>query len=352
MQRHVLSVLVAGVYVVACLTSCRAVAAKTPNGSAMRTVETRTIRMSIRDEGAGPLVLMLHGFPELSHSWRHQVNALSAAGYRAVAPDMRGFGNTEAPEAVEAYDLVELAADVVALMDALGEEEAVLVGQDWGAVVAWTTVLLYPERFTKLIALSVPYGLRPEQSVLGSLHDVFGENFYYVLYFQEPGVAEAEFDPDPRAVFERAFVSPGQELEPVTITSPLASAGGWLGRTGRARELPAWFTEADMQHYVETFERTGFRGGLSYYRNFDRSWKRTAHVADTPVAIPVLFLAGAMDPSIGGATREQLKAAMAPVTENLTVVVYPETGHWVQQERAEEVNTEMLRFLADRPRAK
>ena len=331
---------------IACAGACQAAKDDIPTRPHERMIETETIRMSIRDEGDGPLVLMLHGFPELSHSWRHQVAALSAAGYRAVAPDMRGYGETEAPAAIEAYDLIELAADVVALMDALGEEQAVLVGQDWGAVVAWTTVLLYPERFTKLIALSVPYGLRGETSYLATLREAFGDNFFYVLYFQEPGVAEAEFDPDPRAVFERAFVSPGQGLEPVTITSPRAAAGGWLGRTGRATALPGWFTEADMRHYVETFEQTGFRGGLNYYRNFDRSWERTAHVADTAVEMPVLFLAGALDPSIGGASQQQLEAMMAPVTEDLEVVVYPDTGHWVQQERAAEVNAEVLRFLA------
>ena len=309
-------------------------------------IETDTIRMSVTDQGTGPLVVMLHGFPDLSHTWRNQVAALSAAGYRAVAPDMRGYGGTEAPEPIEAYDLVELASDVVALMDALGEEQAVLVGQDWGAVVAWTAVLLYPERFTKLVAMSVPYGLRGETSFLGSLREAYGENFFYVLYFQEPGVAEAELNPDPRAVFERTFFATGQALEPISITDPLASAGGMLGRMGRATELPQWFSEEDMRHYVETFKRTTFRGGLNYYRNFDRSWDRTAHVADTAVEMPVLFLAGDTDLSIGGASKEQLEAMMAPVTRDLKVVLYPGAGHWIQQERADEVNAELLRFLA------
>ena len=313
----------------------------------VRTLETETIRVRVLEQGNGPLVLMLHGFPELAHSWRHQIAALAAAGYRAVAPDMRGYGGSEAPEAVEAYDMVELAADVVALMDALGEERAVLVGHDWGAVVAWNTVLTYPERFTALIAMSVPYGGRGQRSYLTTLREAYGDKFFYMLYFQEPGVAEAELDPDPRALFERFFVSPGQAREAPTITSPLADAGGLLGRMGRATELPGWLTEADMALYVETFQRTGFRGGLNYYRNFDRTFERTPHLAGVKLDVPVLFLAGEQDLVIRGATQDQLEKTMSRVAPDLRVVLYPGVGHWVQQERAAEVNAEMLRFLGD-----
>jgi len=327
------------------LGACRTPVDASPESSGTRMVDTETIRVQIQERGEGPLVLMLHGFPELSHSWRHQLEAFAEAGYRAVAPDMRGFGGTEAPEAVEAYDTVEIAADVVALMDALGEDQAILVGHDWGAFVAWAAVLLYPERFTKLITMSVPYGGRGSTSYLQSMRAAYGENFFYMLYFQEPGVAEAEFDPDPRAVFERFFTSPGQDREAPSITSPRADAGGMLGRMGRSLALPEWLSEADMQHYVETFGRTGFRGGLNYYRNFDRTWERTPHLSGATIDIPVLFLAGEQDLVIRGASTQQLEAMMTPVAKDLSVVLFPGAGHWIQQERADDVNAEVLGFL-------
>lgn len=310
-----------------------------------RTVETATLRMHILEQGSGPLVLMLHGFPELGYSWRQQLDAFAGAGFHAVAPDMRGYGGSEAPLEVEAYDSLELAGDVLALMDALGEERAVLVGHDWGAVVAWYAVLMHPERFDALIAMSVPFGGRGRQSYLTSLRQQHGDNFHYMLHFQEPGVAEAELDPDPRALFERFYTSPGQTREPATITSPLASAGGLLGRFGRATELPDWLTEEDMRVYVEAFERTGFRGGLNYYRNFDRTFERSAHLAGATIEVPVLFLAGEEDLVIAGAGRQQLEAMMAPIAPRLEVRLYPNTGHWVQQERAAQVNAAMLEFV-------
>lgn len=308
-------------------------------------IETDTIRMRILEQGSGPLVLLLHGFPGLSHVWHHQLAALAAAGYHAVAPDMRGYGGTEAPAAVEAYDMFEVSADVIALMDALGEESAVLVGHDWGAFVAWSAALIYPERFRRLVAISVPFSGRGDQPPLEAMRAAAGDNFNYVVYYQEPGVAEAEFDPDPRALFERVFVSPGQELEPPTIQSPAAGAGGLLGRLGRARELPAWFSEADMRLFVETFARTGFRGGLNYYRALDRTFHRSAHLAGATVDLPVLFLGGERDLLLGGASQEDLRAVMAPVVRDLEVVLYPDAGHWVALERAADVNAAILGFL-------
>jgi len=174
---------------------------ETDAGSRLSTLEVGDLKMRVAEQGEGPLVLLLHGFPELGYSWRHQLGALAAAGYRAVAPDMRGYGGTDAPQAVEAYDMVELAGDVARLVDALGEERAALVGHDWGAVVAWYSVLLHPQRFTGLAALSVPYGGRAASAPLAALRERYGERFFYMLYFQEPGVAEAELDPDPRALF-------------------------------------------------------------------------------------------------------------------------------------------------------
>jgi pimeloyl-ACP methyl ester carboxylesterase len=177
-------------------------------GPKLRFIESNGIRMRIAEMGEGPLVLLLHGWPESWYSWRHQLPALASAGFRAVAPDLRGYGKSDAPEAVEEYDIVNLTGDAVGILDALRVETAVVVGHDWGAIVAWNCVLLHPKRFRALIAMSVPYGGRPKESLVTTMKRWFGDNFFYILYFQEPGVAEAEFDKDPRAILSRLYLSP------------------------------------------------------------------------------------------------------------------------------------------------
>ena len=160
-----------------------------------RTIETNGIRMRIAEAGSGPHVLLCHGFPESWYSWRHQLRAFADAGYHAVAPDMRGYGRTDAPNEIEAYDVMDLCGDVTGVIEAFDEESAVLVGHDWGAAVAWYCALLEPERFTALITMSVPWGPKADRSPLTRLRESYGENFFYMLYFQEPGIAEAELDP-------------------------------------------------------------------------------------------------------------------------------------------------------------
>lgn len=317
------------------------------DGVLERFVQANGVRLRVSERGEGPAVMLLHGFPELALSWRSQLRGLAEAGYRAIAPDMRGYGESEAPASIDAYDMVTIASDVVGVLDALGEEQCVLVGHDWGAVVAWYAVLLYPERFRGLAALSVPFGGRGSKSPLSAMRDAYGENFFYMLYFQEPGVAEAELDADPRGVFERFFASLGAPREPATITSPRADAGGLLGRIGRPTEPPTWIEPEVFDRFVATFERTGFRGGLNYYRNFDRTWERTADLAGAQIDVPVMFMAGEQDLVIAGRDRASLEAQMRPIAPKLVDVrLFPNTGHWVQQERAGEVNAALLEFLA------
>jgi pimeloyl-ACP methyl ester carboxylesterase len=184
----------------------------------MRTVEANGITMRIAEMGQGPLVIFLHGFPESWYSWRHQLPAVAKAGFHAVAPDLRGYGKSDKPANVEDYDIHHLSADVTGLIDALGEKTAVVVGHDWGSLVAWNAVLLHPDRFTALVAMSVPYGGRGAVSPLETMKKTFGDNFYYILYFQEPGVAEAEFDKDPRGILSRLYLSPDSPREPPQIT--------------------------------------------------------------------------------------------------------------------------------------
>jgi pimeloyl-ACP methyl ester carboxylesterase len=312
----------------------------------LRFIESNGIRMRIAEMGEGPLVVLVHGWPESWYSWRHQLRALAAAGYRAVAPDMRGYGKTDKPEPVEAYDIHHLTGDVVGILDALGEKTAILVGHDWGAIAAWHAMLLHPERFTALVAMSVPYSGRGPQSIVQSLQQAMGDNFYYILYFQEPGVAELEFDADPHAILSRLYLSPDSPRDPPEVTDRKRAAGGWIPRLGKPKGLPHWLTQTDLDYYVNEFKEAGFRGGINWYRNFHRNWETTPQLADAKVEKPVLFIAGEKDTVIRGASADALRAMMRNAVPGLRdVKLFPNTGHWVQQERPEETNAAILEFL-------
>ena len=296
---------------------------------------------------SGPLLLFAHGWPESWYNWRHQMQYFSQRGYRVVAPDMRGYGSTDAPDAVEAYDIKTLAADMVGILDALGEERAIMVGHDWGSIVAWNTVLMYPDRFSGLIAMSVPYSGRPEQSPLVSWREAFADNFYYILYHNEPeGVAEAEYDSNPYGLIIRLYLSPDSPRHAPEVTDPRRAAGGWIPRLGEPLGLPDWLDQSDLDYVVSEFERSGFRGGVNYYRNFHRNWEITADLQDTRITVPTLFIAGEQDVVIAGANRGRLQGAMARVVDDLReVILLPGIGHWVQQEAPSETNRVMLEFL-------
>ena len=220
----------------------------------LRTIESNGIEMRIAEMGEGPLVLLIHGWPESWYSWRHQIPALAEAGYHAVAPDMRGYGGTDAPESIEEYDIVRLTADVVGIIDALGEERAVVIGHDWGAIVAWHCALLHPDRFSAVVGMSVPYSGRARVSLIDSLKRAYGDNFFYILYYQEPGKAEAEFDADPRGILSRLYLSPDSPREAPTLTDPKMGAGGWIPRLGKPKGLPDWLTAEDLDYYVGEFQ--------------------------------------------------------------------------------------------------
>jgi pimeloyl-ACP methyl ester carboxylesterase len=317
-----------------------------------RVVETNRIRMHVAEQGGGPLVLLCHGFPESWYSWRHQIRALADAGFRAVAPDMRGYGQTEAPAEIERYSLLDLVGDMVGLLDALGGETAVIAGHDWGAPVAWHAALLRPDRFRAVIALSVPFrprGSTRPTSVMPQTDDAW----FYQLYFQTPGVAEAELGRDVRATIRRLLYSGSGDGVPAraAIGDPAAvgmvpRSGGFLTHSVDPPDLPRWLTPADVEFYVAEFTRAGFRGGLNWYRNIDRNWEMLAPFAGARVTVPALYVAGDHDLVVRFPGMDQLIPNLSRFVPNLRkTVMLPGCGHWTQQERPAEVNAAMLEFL-------
>jgi pimeloyl-ACP methyl ester carboxylesterase len=336
------------------LVSAPAGAQQVPAGAAgvsLRTVDVGPVTLRIAEMGEGPLVLLVHGWPESWYSWRRQMPALAAAGYRVVAPDMRGYGASDRPASVDDYDIRKLSGDLVGLLDALGEKSAILVGHDWGAIVAWNSMLLHPDRFTALAAMSVPFSGRAASSPLESMRRTYGDNFYYILYFQEPGVAEAEFDADPRGILSRLYTSPDTPVSTPAITDPKRAAGGWIPRLGQPLAQPPWLSREDLDYYVGEFSRAGFRGGINYYRNFHRNWEITPELAGARISQPVAFIAGEQDIVIRGASADALTASMKRAVDDLrSVTLIPGAGHWVQQEKPDEVNAALLAFLGSLPR--
>ena len=320
-------------------------------GVSFRHLKVNGLHMRIAEAGEGPLVLFVHGWPESWYSWRHQIPAVAAAGFHAVAPDMRGYGGTDAPPEVADYDVHHLCQDLTALLDELGEEQAVLVGHDWGALVTWQCALLASDRVRAVANMSVPFNGRGRRSPIDAWRETFGENFFYILYYQEldedgNGIADAEFNADPRGILSRLYAAPDTPRDDPEVTNPLRSAGGWIPRLGKPQELPHFLTDEDLDYYVAEFERVGFRGGINYYRNFHRNWETTAELDGVKVSQPTLFIAGEKDGVIQGASKEALEGSFSRGVDDLRGVhLIPETGHWVQQERPDEVNRLLLDFL-------
>jgi len=307
-----------------------------------RAVQANGINVHIAEAGDGPLVLLLHGFPELWYSWRHQLPALAAAGYHAVAPDLRGYGRTDAPDKVESYSMLNMTADAVGVLDALGESTAVIVGHDWGSPIAWHCALLYPDRFPAVVTLSVPYVPRPPIPPIELMKRMFAGRFFYILYFQEPGVAEAELEADVRRTLRLVLYAASGDAPTGLALSRKPNDAGFLDGMPEPEELPPWLKEEDLDYFTAEFRRTGFRGGLNRYRNMDRDWEELRHLADAKVQQPALFIAGDRD-TVRGFTN--IEAMKANVPNLRGVVMLPGCGHWTQQERPEEVNAQLVSFL-------
>jgi pimeloyl-ACP methyl ester carboxylesterase len=313
-------------------------------GVTHRTVAANGIHLHLAEQGEGPLVVLCHGFPESWYSWRHQLPALSAAGFHAVAVDMRGYGQSDRPEAIDQYTLLHLVGDMVGLLDALGAEQAVIAGHDWGAPVAWHAALLRPDRFRAVIGLSVPFMSRsvvflnssaaPPTSVMPRRDDAI----FYQIYFQAPGIAEAVLEHDVRQTFMKLMANPPSDTPAIPW---VPRDGSWLTRRPADAPLPAWLTEADLEFYVSEFKRTGFRGGVNWYRNIDRNWELLAPFSGEKIAVPALYVAGDRP-----APSPEVLARLANNIPRLRpAVVLRDCGHWAQQERPSEVNAAMIDFL-------
>jgi pimeloyl-ACP methyl ester carboxylesterase len=317
-----------------------------------RIIETNGIRLNIAEQGKGPLVLLCHGFPECWYSWRHQLEALAAAGFHAVAPDMRGYGKSDRPLAIDQYTIFHLVGDMVGLLDTLESSTAVIVGHDWGATVAWHAALLRPDRFRAVIGLSVPFrprGKVPPTSIMPQTADAQ----FYQLYFQEPGVAEAELDRDPRVTIRNLLYGGSGDVQREGVSAEanvalVSRQGGFLQGMSAPATLPEWLSEGDIDFYAGEFQRTGFRGGLNWYRNVDRNWELLAPFAGAKVTVPALYVAGDRDLVVAFPGMDQLLANLKNIVPALRdTVMLAGCGHWTQQERAVEVNAAIINFLRD-----
>jgi len=306
-----------------------------------RTISAGGIELFVLEQGQGPLVVLCHGWPELSYSWRHQIPALAAAGFHVVAPDMRGFGRSSAPAEIAAYSIFDNVGDMVALVAALGEKQAVIVGHDWGAPVAWHAAMFRPDMFTKVAGLSVPPPFRGRGRPLESLREGGITDFYW-QYFQTPGVAETEFERDV-ALTMRLVLGRGVS-DPAALH--ITEGKGFLGNIHPVVKLPDWLSEADVAYFAAAYRKSGFRGGLNWYRNIDRNWELTAPWQGAQIHQPSLFVAGSKDSVITGLIGAKRIHELERVLPNLRQKLIIEgAGHWVQQERPDQVNAALIGFL-------
>ena len=321
---------------------------------AHRTVVVNGVELFVAEAGSGPLVLLCHGFPECWYSWRHQIEFLAANGYRCVAPNQRGYADSSAPEAIDAYAIPHLVGDMVALVTALGESQAVIIGHDWGSPVAINAAAWRPDVFRALGMLSVPAAPRAEQPPLESLRALFGDRFFYMLHFQTPGVAEHELQHDVRTSLRRFLFgasgdAPDEGASSLMLNPPPATAflldqlAECPQNSAGAFQLPAWLTEVDLDYFTASFERSGFRGPINWYRNIDRSWALAAPYAGQTIDQPSLFISGDRDLIRNNPTWEDNLRAVA--TDLRGVELLPGIGHWTQQEAPERVNALLLAFL-------
>jgi pimeloyl-ACP methyl ester carboxylesterase len=311
----------------------------------LETFQLDEIRMRVALQGSGPLVLFCHGWPESWYSWRHQMAAVAAAGFRAAAPDMRGYGGTDAPEGAEHYTMLNHVGDLVSLMKALGETQAVVVGHDWGAPTAWNAALLRPDLFRAVVGMSVPFAPPGRVDLISALEKQ-GVTGFYMQYFQTPGVAEAEFERDVEATIRRIHYSGSGDAPAGGAFGMLAPGAGFLDGTTDPETLPAWMSAEDVAYYAGEFRRTGFRGPLNWYRSLRLSTEMLAPWRGAVIRQPSMFIAGERDAVLRfPASKSQIERFGSTLPGLRGCHLLEGAGHWIQRERADTVNGLLLGFL-------
>ncbi len=303
--------------------------------------------MHITEAGEGPLVLLLHGFPELGYSWRHQIEPIAEAGYRVVAPDQRGYGKTDCPTAVEAYDMLQLTADIVGLVEALGEKEAIVVGHDFGSIVAQYCALLRPDIFKAMVLLSVPYAPRRWGDLLPTqlMKKMSGDNVYYINYFQAPDKIEKELDLNVKdTILKLLCASSGSVKEKNNSPLIFSKSQRFIDQYVLPDKLPAWLTEEDLDIYTKMFTHSGFSGPVNWYRNLDRNWSLTPFLTGARIMQPALFIEGELDPVrlVHSSAHEIMKFYVPNLKDTIFI---QGVGHWIQQEQPDVVNDAIINFL-------
>jgi pimeloyl-ACP methyl ester carboxylesterase len=306
-------------------------------------IKTNGITLRTVVEGKGPLVILLHGFPQCWYLWRHQIDPLVEAGFQVAVPDQRGYGGSDRPASVEAYNIIELTNDVAGLASALGHEQFIVVGHDWGTAPAWHAALLYPKRVRAVVGMSVPY-FRGHVGAM-TRQENFGDQFWYMVYFQKPGVAEAELEADiTKSLRMMYFAASGDAPEGLWIQQK-PSTSKFLDGLIDPPSLPSWLSQEDLDYYVTQYQQSGFRGPLNWYRNIDRNIEMTPQLEGVKIEQPSFFIAGKRDLVLSFAGGGLL-AAMDPFVPNLRGKVLIEgAGHWVQAEKPAPVNEALLGFL-------
>ena len=310
------------------------------------------LQMNVAQSGTGPALLLCHGFPETHYSWRKQMQPLSDAGYHVIAPDLRGFGGTHAPAEIDRYGLMELIGDMVGLLDALKARDAVIIGNDWGATLAWQAALVRPDRFRAVAAVGVPMmGRAPAAPT--TLFPETADTEFYVKYFQHEGKAEAEFDADVDTTLRKILYAASGDAGPRgpgdKTPNPFGvvqHSRGLLGPLPLLAHLPQWIDEADIQAFTAAFRASGFRGGLNYYRNMDRNWRDQAALVGLKVKVPALFMVGERDTGLAMPGMQDIIKTMPELVPELRGVIrVPSAGHWLPQEEPEVFNARLIDFL-------
>ena len=313
----------------------------------MHTIDTGEVSLRCAVEGEGPLAIMVHGFPESWYSWRHQIGPIAEAGFTACAIDVRGYGGSDKPQPVDAYAMEHIVGDLVGLRQALSPDApAVLIGHDWGAPIVWNSALTHPEHFRAVAGLSVPFAGVPSRPFTEVFREHFTSQgrFFYQEYFQEPGIAEAEAEKDPRDFVQRMMYSISGDVPPGDYWDKPLGATFLEGLPDPAPVT--WLTEDDLDFYEAEFTASGFRGPLNRYRNHEADYAWLQGWADKRIEQPALFIGGTRDPAtfLFGAIEDPvaLVKMFAPRAEGH---ILDGVGHWTQQERPDAVNSILIDWL-------